>query len=204
MYILVRKYQEFCLPIAFEHASNICIQKWPVTIGKWLYFSGLYNSRRKLSYFWWFIWVTENCTLFSAAQLRLPKIELFSAVFPQRATEHNWSAGNMIFSLLPPVRPTHAPALLSLVFMPPSTTAANLHRVPPPPSSTARYRRNSSSYRAPAVSTIRVRLPHHCRPSPAPPPPCSCSAASLHVTPPLVPPPVVCHPPRRLLRLSSA
>jgi hypothetical protein len=34
MYILVRKHHAFCLPIAFEHASNICIQKSLVSVIK--------------------------------------------------------------------------------------------------------------------------------------------------------------------------
>jgi hypothetical protein len=104
-------------------------------------------------------------------ELRPPKIELFSAVFSQRATECNWATGNRKISPLLPVRPTHVTALLSLVFVLPSTATAILHRTPPPPPQPVLLLRAS---RSPPPSGSG----HH--PSPMPLPPCSRTACTCH------------------------
>jgi hypothetical protein len=128
-------------------------------------------------------------------ELRPPKIELFSVVFSQRATECNWATGNRKISPLLPVRPTHVTALLSLVFVLPYTATAILHRTPPPPPQPVLLLRAS---RSPPPSGSG----HH--PSPMPLPPCSRTATGLHMPPPSAPPLVAWHPSRHLLQLPSA
>jgi hypothetical protein len=137
------------------------------------------------------------------------KIELFFAVFSHRATEHNWIIGNSKFSLLLPVRPTHMPTLLSLIFMPPSTAATVLHRAlppqlivlscadrSPPPSGSGHHAAATHFYALAAL----LRRPGQAA---VMPPPCSCTIPSLRVPPPPAPPPVMRCPLRRLLRLPS-
>jgi hypothetical protein len=163
-------------------------------------FSSLDISCQKLSYFRWFIWAAENCTLFSVAQLRPTKIELFSVVFPVRPSNVIGLSEIGNFSYSHPSVPLTCPHSFHL---------SSCRLLPPPPSSTARCRRSPSSRRS------STALPHHpgwaampppsnsvCQPGRAtepPSPPCLCTTAGLRVPSPSVPPPTaVC-----LSRLST-
>jgi hypothetical protein len=146
------------------------------------------------------------------SQLRPTKIELFSVVFPRQAVERNWTVTNRKFFLLPPVRPTHVPALLSLVFVPPSTAPAVLHHAPPPqpivpplagcspPPSRLGCHAATIRFRVPARSGHRAAitslLVHHRWPACAITVGASSGSRSVRAAAP--------RPPRRLLRLPSA
>jgi hypothetical protein len=181
----------------YHYTKSTIFRRLQLFLMKIKLFLTVYVGRRKLyPIFTGPFTAVENWAIRPPKVIGPLKIELLSMGFFHRVVEHNWAAGNRKFSLLPPVQPTHAPTLsllLALVFMPPSTTAAALHRTPPlQPPSTASHPPlrpalpSAALAVAPSVApsalsfaTLAAGLLHRPPHLPPHPPPCRSSCRPL-------------------------